>query len=113
MSKIPHLNRRLSLDARGHLFDGAGGYEPLWSELGVHWAEVTPRSGRERQGKNAPLSNVGYKITVRSAPVGNPARPLPEQRFRDGNRIFHIKGVAESDQQGLYLTCFVEEEVVA
>lgn len=113
MSKVPHLNRRLTLEMRGLLEDGAGGFEPVWAPLGVHWAQVTPRSGREKGGHNAPLSSVGYKITVRSAPIGSPARPRPEQRFVDGSRIYNIRAVIEADMQGLYLTCYVDEETVA
>jgi len=53
------------------------------------------------------------RITVRAAPVGHAMRPRPEQRFREGARIFRITAVAEGDLRGRYLTCFVEEEVVA
>jgi hypothetical protein len=49
---------------------------------------------------------------VRHALVGHPERPLPQQRFRDGGRVFHIRSVAEHDPEGRYLICIADEEVV-
>lgn len=113
MSRVPHLSRRLTLEGRTSVPDGAGGFEQSWSSLGVLWAQVVTRSGREARGNNGPVATVGYKITVRAAPVGSPARPRPEQRFRDGNRIFAIHAVTEDDAAGLYLLCYAVEEVQA
>ena len=50
-------------------------------------------------------------VTVRGAPVGDPARPLPQQRFREGARVYQIQSVAEQDAQGRYLACLTHEEV--
>jgi hypothetical protein len=44
--------------------------------------------------------------------VGHPARPVPEQRFREGSRVFHIRSVAEADPEARYLVCMADEEVV-
>lgn len=113
MSKLPRLNRRLALEDPQRVPDGAGGYVTAWIPQGVHWAHVQPRTGRERAEGGGPLSEVSYKITVRSSPLLSPSRPRPEQRFRDGARIFNIRAVTELDDAGMYLTCFAEEEVVA
>ena len=56
---------------------------------------------------------VTYRITVRAAPFGAPRRPKPEQRLREGARVFRIAAVAEDDADGRYLTCFAQEEVPA
>jgi hypothetical protein len=56
---------------------------------------------------------VPYRIIVRAAPVGDDRRPRPEQRFREGERLFRILAVAEADRGQHYLTCFAREEVVA
>ena len=108
-----HLNRRLVLEAPERVPDGAGGYVDGWITLGTLWAEVVARTGREKQGEAVPVSNVGYRITVRGAPVGATNRPLPDQRFREGTRVFRILAVAEHDHDGRFLTCFAEEEVAA
>ncbi len=50
---------------------------------------------------------------MRAAPIGAPSRPRPDQRFREGARIFRIHSVTERDDQGRYLTCFATEEVAA
>lgn len=112
MSRVS-LNRRLVLEAPDRVPDGAGGYTDGWTALGELWAQVEARTGREKQGEAVPVSNVGYRITVRGAPVGNSMRPLPDQRFREGARFFRILAVAEDDPDGRYLTCFAEEEVAA
>ncbi|PIE14417.1 MAG: phage tail protein [Rhodobacterales bacterium] len=109
--KPVHLNRKLVLEAPDQLPDGAGGFTRVWVALGEHWAEVTARTGREKAGEAVPVSNVGFRITVRGAPVGSEGRPKPEQRFREGARIFRILAVAEHDRDGRYLTCYADEEV--
>ena len=111
--KCVHLNRKLTLEAPDRVPDGAGGFTEGWTALGELWAEVVARTGREKQGEAVPVSNVGYRITVRGAPVGASNRPMPDQRFRDGSRVFRILAVAERDPGGMYLTCFAEEEVAA
>ncbi|WP_322865508.1 head-tail adaptor protein [Aquicoccus sp. G2-2] len=109
--KVVTLNRRLVLEAPERLPDGAGGFSEGWTMLGTLWAQVDARTGREKQGEAVPVSNVGYRITLRAAPVGHSMRPQPDQRLRDGTRVFRILAVAEAAPDGRYLTCFAEEEV--
>lgn len=108
----PILSHALILEEPQRVPDGAGGYVEGWIALGTPWAEITARTGRELASSGAPVSRVEYKIVVRGAPYGAPSRPKPQQRFRDGNRIFVIQAVAERDGEGRYLTCFAEQEVV-
>ncbi len=109
---VPVLSRALVLEEPMRVSDGAGGFSEGWTALGVLWAEVTARTGRETAMGGAPVSTVAYKIVVRGAPFGATDRPLPEQRFRDGARVFTIQAVAERDPEGRYLTCFADEELV-
>ena len=74
---------------------------------------MRPRSGRERAQAGEPVSTMGYRIVVRGAPAGSAQRPAPEQRFRDGARLYLIRAVAEHDPAGRFLTCFADEEVAA
>ena len=113
MSGPVHLTRQLVLETPSELPDGAGGVVRGWDVLGTLWADVIARTGRERDGDGMPVSLTGYRITVRAAPVGSTMRPSPEQRFREGARLFRITAVAERDPRGRFLTCFAEEEVVA
>ena len=108
----PRLNRRLTLEAPQDVPDGAGGYDRIWMPMGVLWAEVTARAGRERANEVAPVSVSALRIVVRATPVGSAARPRPEQRFREGARVYRILAVAEKDPLGRYLSCQAEEEVV-
>jgi head-tail adaptor len=108
--KAPHLNRALMLEAATRTPDGAGGFSTIWVALGTLWAEVTPGSGRDPAGEEQTLTSVPYRITVRAAPVGASNRPKPEQRLREGERLFTILAVTERDPAGRYLTCFCREE---
>ena len=83
----------------------------LWPELGQHWAEVDALTGRESGRRGTSVSLQRYRITLRAAPVGSPARPKPDQRFREGSRIYKIDAVAERDMDGRYLICFATEEL--
>lgn len=113
MSRIPHLSRRLTLETPSAIDDGAGGYEAIWTVLGVLWADVIARKGREIAGRSAPVSRTPTTVIVRAAPYGDLQRPRPDQRFRDGQRLFTIRAVREHDDQGLYLACDTDEEVIA
>ena len=111
MTRI-HLDRLLTLETPTRLPDGAGGFSITWAALGTHWAEVTPGGGKDAAGEEVVLSSVPYRITVRAAPVDAPSRPLPDQRFRDGTRIFTILAVTERGRLAKHLVCFVREEVL-
>ena len=107
--RIPNLSRRLVLEAPLRVADGGGGWQVTWQELGTVWAEVAPRRARERVSGARESARVTHRVTIRSSPVGSARRPAPEQRFRQGARVFAIHGVAEADHRGAYLTCWVEE----
>jgi head-tail adaptor len=107
----PHLSRALVLEAPTQVADGAGGYALNWTAVGTLWGEVAAGSGRDPAGVEITLASVPYRITVRGAPVGSPRRPVTQQRFRDGARIYQIYAVTERGADGLYLTCFTREEV--
>lgn len=109
--KAPDLNRALVLEGAVRVSDGAGGYAESWAALGTLWAAVLPGSGRDVPGEEVTLASVPYRIVVRGAPHGTVSRPKPEQRFREGARLFTILAVTERDPVGRYLTCFAREEV--
>lgn len=106
------LNRALLLEAPTRAPDGAGGFAQGWSARGTLWARIEARSGRDLDGRGAALSRVLLRITVRAAPPGSSMRPAPEQRFRDGARLYAIRAVRDLDAEGRYLVCEAEEEVV-
>jgi len=110
----PDLSRRLTLEERRQTPDGAGGFVEDWAPLGTLWAEIDARSGREAGLRPAAAVSLSrLRITVRGAPVGDPARPKPDQRFREGGRIYSIRAVTEADGHARYLICFADEEVGA
>ena len=107
----PRLNRVLHLEDPQATSDGAGGFEVTWVVVGQHWAEVDALTGRETGRGGTSLSLQRYRIILRAAPQGSSARPRPDQRFREGSRIYKIDAVAEHDPQGRYLQCFATEEL--
>jgi head-tail adaptor len=109
----PVLNRPLVLEERVEVGDGAGGLTTSWTALGTLWAEVDARSGREGRLGGAVVARASFRITVRGAAVGAASRPRPDQRFRDGVRVFRILAVTEADAGARFLTCFAQEEVAA
>ena len=104
------LNRPLILEDPVEISDGAGGITLSWIPLGTLWGEVKPSAGREVNGEEVVMASIGFRITVRGAKVGSPRRPKPEQRLRDGSRLFVILAVTERDLSGAFLTCFAIEE---
>lgn len=107
----PNLRRRMVLETPDRVPDGAGGFVEGWQPLGEVWTEVTPMPGREVAGGLASLSQSRLRIVLRAAPEGSTMRPRPDQRLREGARIFTILAVSESDPAGRYLTCLTREEV--
>lgn len=111
MTRAVNLTRRLVLEARDVQPDGSGGHSVDWLPLGTLWADVSPRTGREDFIAGRPTPRVKYRILVRGAPAGTPSRPRPEQRLRDGARIFDILTVTEHDPAGRYLELVAEEGI--
>ena len=109
----PRLNRALVLEQRTEEADGAGGLRSSWAAIGTLWGEVRSFSGRESGGLGVARSKVSLKIILRAAPQGALMRPRPDQRFREGTRIYLITAVADAQPMGRYLTCFATEEVAA
>lgn len=110
---VPCLNRALVLEERVTATDGAGGVQNSWSALGTLWAEVRSFSGRETGGLGVARSKVGLKIRLRALPDGSQMRPRPDQRFREGSRIYRITAVSEPEPSRRYLLCYAFEEVAA
>jgi SPP1 family predicted phage head-tail adaptor len=109
--RLPHLRRRLTLQAPERLPDGAGGFAETWLTLGELWAEVTPLQGRELSVAGEMLSQNGQRIVIRAAPQGSSMRPRPDQRFLEGARIFTILAVTDRDLAGRFLTCITREDL--
>lgn len=108
--KAISLNRLLVLEERIQTPDGAGGFSKNWVPVGNLWAEIRPGTGRDFGGEEVTFALVPYRITVRGAELGASRRPRPDQRFREGTRVFKILAVTEHDPQGHYLICFAREE---
>lgn len=107
------LNRAMVLEEAQSSADGAGGRTLVWHALGTLWCELRPGSGRERRGESVPEGWMLFRIYLRAALPGSPQRPRPDQRLREGIRVFRILSVSEADAAGAWLVCHAREEVPA
>ena len=105
----PALNTALVLEQPERVADGGGGFTISWTVVGTIWADMRSVSARENVAGVREASRVTHRITLRAAPVGSPRRPTSDCRFRQGERIFAIRGLAPADQRNAYLTCWAEE----
>ncbi len=109
MTGVSDLTRALVLEEPSRHPDGLGGAEISWIPVGTLWARVVARTGREAFVAGRPEARVTYRIHVRGAPEGARSRPRPDQRFREGERVFDILSVTEADPRGHYLEIIAEE----
>ena len=110
--RFPSLNRQLAVETRALAPDAAGGFTETWIASGTIWAAIRPSRGRVTAGETHASGRVNWTILVRGAPDGDPARPVPGQRLRDGARTWRIRTVAEHDPGGRFLSLTAEEETV-
>lgn len=103
------LTRKLTLESRAMTSDGAGGTTSDWVALGALWASLRTRSAREYVGAGRQASRVSHQAEIRYLPPDDPARPRPDQRFREGERVYAIIGVSEADDRRERLVCWLEE----
>lgn len=113
MTARPRLDRRLVLESPERVPDGAGGFATIWSPLGTLWGHVRAGAGRIEGAEQVTLSTLTFRIYVRASVQGDSRRPRPEQRLRDGGRIFRVLAVTEAPDLPGLLVCFANEEVPA
>lgn len=107
--KAPQLSTRLILEERVSTPDGAGGEADEWTTIGVHHVALDARSAAEGEIGERRFGSVNYRATMRYAPHGAVGRPRADQRFREGERIFNILGVADADSRKQWMICWLEE----
>ncbi|MEM7176572.1 MAG: head-tail adaptor protein [Pseudomonadota bacterium] len=105
----PKLTHQFTLEAPVRTEDGGGGADVSWTALGTFWGALEPRSGSEDLAGLRPASRVTHRVIVRSAPVGSPQRPAPDQRLRRGDRVFAIRAITEQMPGAGHLRLDVEE----
>lgn len=103
------LTRRFTLEELAATPDGAGGQTEAWTAVATLYAELKASSGRERASGGRTAARVTHRAWVRFVEYGAPGRPRPDQRFREGDRVFAIRAVAEADERRGYLICWLEE----
>ena len=103
------FTRKLTLEARVSAPDGGGGNVETWAPVAVHWAALRARGAREAFSAGRQASRVSHVMEIRYLPFGHPSRPVADQRFREGERVFAVIGVSEADDRRERLICWLEE----
>lgn len=102
--RIGKLRHRLTLEAPSRTEDGGGGAIPGWDAVAELWGAIESGSGDERIGADRVTGERQAVIVVRHRDgVG------PSQRFRLGERLFHIRAVLDPDGRRRFLRCLCEE----
>lgn len=105
--------RPMVLEEASQAADGAGGQVINWVALGTLWCELRAGAASELRGEIVPEGRMRFRIFLRATPQGSPQRPRPDQRLREGGRVFRILAVSEADAAGAWLVCHASEEVPA
>lgn len=99
----------LILEERSLVADGGGGVAEDWKEIGSHWVDLKANRSRERFTGGRPVATTTHKALIRHMRTTSPLYPKPDQRFRDGNIVYAIRGVAEADDRREHLICWLDE----
>lgn len=101
---IGQMRRRLVLETPVETIDANGGASRAYVATGEIWAQVTPLrmshdfvAAREEQ-------RVTHRLTFRFQDGLDVA-----MRFRDGDRIFHIRAIEDADERRTFLCALCEE----
>lgn len=100
------LTRRLVQLRPSEAPDGAGGVTRGWTEGAAHWGHVALRSGGLRRSEWGGRERVRVRITIHALPEGDPSRPRPGERLREGMRLWAVDAVHPEDLRGRFLTVF-------
>lgn len=106
-----HPTRPMKLEEAVTTPDGTGGYSQSWQEIGVLWVGLHGAGASAGHDGIGPEGRLRLRLYTRAAPQGSPRRPRPDQRLRDGGRIFRLLAVTEADAGGAWLVCHAIEEV--
>lgn len=99
------LRLRLTLEHATATPDGAGGSTLSWSAVATVPADVAPIGSDERAVGEGLADLVTHRIVIRKR-----SDVSTGDRFRLGDRLFHIRGLADPQEDGRYLVCLCEEE---
>jgi SPP1 family predicted phage head-tail adaptor len=101
--RIGALRQRLSIEREILTPDGGGGFVATWEEIARVWGAVEAGAGRERVEADRVTGRVGHHITIRYR-----EGVTPSMRFRRGDAVFDILGVADKDGRRRFLACQCE-----
>lgn len=98
------LRHRLALERPDRLASDDGGVEQNWTEEAELWADLRPIAGSERIEADRVTGQITHEISLRYR-----SGVLPEMRFREDGRVFHILAVIDVEERRRWLKCLCEE----
>ncbi|MCK0166892.1 head-tail adaptor protein [Jannaschia sp. S6380] len=97
------LTRRMTLVVPARAADGGGGFVRDWVVRGAFWASVRMRSGALRHTEFGRTPRLQVRIVTHGLPEGDPMRPEPGDRLRDGMRSYEVQAVHEGARHELVI----------
>lgn len=102
MINIGELRQRITIQEKGLVPDGEGGFIEDWADKKTVWAKVIVVQARQQYEFNS----VGVEATHRFEVRGN-VKVTEDQRIRFKNRFFEIKTIEDIEERGIrkVITC--------
>ncbi len=106
MSDPGQLRRRLVLEAPVETPDGAGGVTRSFAAVATLWAQVRPLSALAEIEAARLGARITHRIRIRYSPD-----ITVRHRLRDGERIYRIVALRESDERKRFLQIEAQERL--
>ena len=102
MINIGELRQRITIQEKGLVPDGEGGFVEDWTDKKTVWAKATVVQARQQYEFNS----IGVEATHRFEVRGN-VKVTEDQRIRFKNRFFEIKTIEDIEERGIrkVITC--------
>jgi len=98
------LKKRLIIEQRTEVSDGAGGFTLTWSTFARVWGEIKPFSAKERFFAGKIDNPITHKITIRKLENMD-----DDMRIKFESRIFKILGFINVDEKDRFFEILAEE----
>ena len=102
MNSIGKMRYQVKLQSPTSTTDAGGGRSQAWTTLGTIWANIVPKSGKERFKHDQIQDTTTHDVTIRY-------RPDIDAKYRIlyGSRTFSIKSILNVDERDRFylLSC--------
>ena len=98
------LDKRITLQAKTRVPDGAAGFTETWTDLGTIWAAIWPASANEMTQANSTTMVISHRIRIRYRSVLRPS-----WRVKFGAQYFSIVGITSPNEGREWIDILAKE----